>query len=199
MEDVTADGTQTEGPRGADLLHRAAGGGAESVPSTTGSDAETVRGLPHLLVVTATLTCGELLRRLREKTFTFDLNGCPLEVPQYTPQDLSQAVERLLLRVPVESFFVDETESTSEKASWKLVAKPDAGIRLTLTALEVFCGGTLALEWLKFLPQLNGTTWETLPPRLQNRIEDQAVQVHLIQPGIRPRDLVAVKELILAG
>ena len=151
-----------------------------------------IEEVPHLPVCTATYTCAELLRLMQEDKFFY-------VVPQYTQEEMSAAVERLLLKIPLESFYVDASESTLKETTWSIVAKPNAPIRLTLTALRVFQEGFLVLKGLKLLPELNGSTWSTLTPRMQNRILTQAVAVHEVQRGVRPEHLMVLKRLVLAG
>lgn len=130
-------------------------------------------------VQTRTPTIGLLLARLRRGTL--DLNadfqrraGIWNEVKQ------SRLIESILLRIPLPTLYAAE----SGDEDWIIV---DGIQRLTaiarFVAPETVDVDSLRLDGLEYLRDYNGCTYEVLPSRLQTRIDETELVVHLIRQG----------------
>jgi hypothetical protein len=87
----------------------------------------------------------------------------------------SQLIESLLIRIPLPAFYVDGGNED-------LLVVVD-GIQ-RLTAIHRFVAeGTLTLQGLEYLTDLNGKGFAALPRPLQRRIEETMLTVYLIDKG----------------
>lgn len=92
----------------------------------------------------------------------------------WTPEQQSRLIESLLIRIPLPAFYFDAT--TEDK--WVVVD----GLQ-RLTAFYNIILKNQPLRKLEFLTEYNDKTYKQLPRRLQRRVEESTVTVHLIQAG----------------
>ena len=130
-------------------------------------------------VATRTPTVSLLLSRIRRKTIDlapdFQRNaGIWKDVAQ------SRLIESLLLRIPLPTFYAAENPDES----WSIVD----GIQ-RLTSITRFMdpksigADQLRLRGMEYLEAYNGHRFEDLPGRLQTRLEETEVVLHLIRQG----------------
>ena len=132
----------------------------------------------RVAVTTRTMTVDLLLSRLR----TGALNLQPdfqRKAGIWNAVKQSRLIESLLLRIPLPSFYVSE----SENEDWEVV---DGVQRLTSISRFVPSneaqpvGGSLALTGLQYLREFNGKRFSDLPPRLARRIRETEFTFHVI-------------------
>jgi hypothetical protein len=96
----------------------------------------------------------------------------------WTEEAQSKLIESILIRIPIPNIYVDATDDDH----WLIVD----GLQ-RLTALKRFACGKLRLRGLEFLTDLNGQTYNDLPPRFRRRILETQIFVHAIQEGTPPK------------
>lgn len=161
-------------------IHREIGGGGETIDverEDTGEAISEPFDPEEIDVITRNPTVHLLLSRIRNGTIDlapdFQRNmGIWKDVNQ------SRLIESLLLRIPLPTFYAAENDD-----SWAIVD----GIQ-RLTAITRFMApetaglSPLTLRGLDYLPY-NGKSFAELPGRLQTRLEETEVVLHLIRRG----------------
>jgi Protein of unknown function DUF262 len=130
-------------------------------------------------VVTRNPTVNLLLSRIRRKTIDlapdFQRNS-----GIWKERQQSRLIESLLLRIPLPTFYAAENPDES----WSIV---DGIQRLTAITRFIDPGSAdlrpLVLQNLEYLKRLDGLRFEGLPGRLQTRLEETEVVLHLIRQG----------------
>jgi Protein of unknown function DUF262 len=94
----------------------------------------------------------------------------------WDPIRQSRLIESVLLRIPLPAFYLDATNQTR----WSVVD----GLQ-RLTTLHRYCNKkAFKLEGLQFLTQLNGLSFNELPPSFQVLLEDDtSLQFYNLMPG----------------
>ncbi len=127
-------------------------------------------------VDTRPITVDLLVRRISHGEI--DLNPAfQRKAGLWTPQQKSQLIESLLIRIPLPSFYFDATDDSR----WLVVD----GLQ-RLVAFKDFIAGSMPLVGLEYLVQYNGKRFEDLPRPLRRAIDESQVTIHLIQPGTPP-------------
>ena len=132
----------------------------------------------QVAVTSRTMTVDLLLSRLR----TGALNLQPdfqRKAGIWNTVKRSRLIESLLLRIPLPSFYVSQTENED----WEVVD----GVQ-RLTAISHFvpsneaqpAGESLALTGLQYLREFDGKRFSDLPPRLARRIRETEFRFHVI-------------------
>ncbi|GAB3548994.1 hypothetical protein J2S53_004104 [Actinopolyspora lacussalsi] len=129
----------------------------------------------HIDVRTRSMTIDLLLARLRRGVL--DLTpDFQRRSDIWKPENQSRLIESLLLRIPLPSFYAAENEDET----WAMV---DGVQRLTTIARfiqpESIGKEPLRLQGLEYL-KYDGYTYEDLPGRLQTRLVETEVLIHLI-------------------
>lgn len=97
----------------------------------------------------------------------------------WTTAAQGRLIESLLIRIPLPAFYMDGTDDDE----WLVVD----GLQ-RLTALKHFVvDGSLRLEGLEFLKNLEGKSFDQLPRSFQRRIEETQVTVFVIQEKTPPQ------------
>lgn len=124
------------------------------------------------------LTISLLLTRIRQE----EINLQPdfqRKAGIWTAAAQSRLIESLLIRIPLPAFYMDGTNDDE----WLVVD----GLQ-RLTALKNFVlDGSLRLEGLEFLNNLDGKSFAQLPRSFQRRIEETQVTVFVIQEKTPPQ------------
>jgi Protein of unknown function DUF262. len=130
-------------------------------------------------VQTRTPTIDLLLSRLRRGALNLEPDF-QRRAGIWSDRNQSRLIESLLLRIPLPTLYASDTEEDV----WVIV---DGIQRLTAIARFVdpdIVGMTpLRLRDLEYLRQYEGCTYADLPGRLQTRISETELVVHLIRPG----------------
>ena len=87
----------------------------------------------------------------------------------------SHFIESLLLNLPIPSFYFNERNENY----WEVID----GLQRISTLKSFVIDGTLVLNELDFLKELNGKTFKSLPNSFQKRITRFAITVYLIEKG----------------
>jgi hypothetical protein len=135
---------------------------------------------PDLIdVVTKTPTVDLLLSRLRHGRMDL-APDFQRKAGIWTDVAQSRLIESLLLRIPLPTLYASE----AAEERWLVV---DGIQRLTSIARfvepSVVSGGPLKLQRLEYLKQYEGQTFTDLPGRLQTRIRETELVLHLIRLG----------------
>ncbi len=88
-------------------------------------------------------------------------------------------IESLLLRIPISVFYVAEDENNN----WSVID----GVR-RLSAIYNYVTGDFPLDRLEYFAQLNGKRYSALPRRMQRRINETQVILHIVDMGT-PEDV----------
>ncbi|REE95767.1 DUF262 domain-containing protein [Thermomonospora umbrina] len=130
-------------------------------------------------VQTRSMTVGLLLARLRRGVLDLAPDFQRF-MGVWDDTDQSKLIESLLLRIPLPTLYAAE----SGDDSWVIV---DGIQRLSTIARfvdpEVFGVHPLRLHGLEYLHNYEGNTYSELPGRLQTRIDETELIVHLIRSG----------------
>lgn len=117
-----------------------------------------------------------LIKRLKEGEIQLSPDFQRNEV--WKPAAKSQLIESLLIRIPLPAFYMDATDEDK----WLVVD----GLQRLSTLRDFVVEGTLILENLEFLKDLEGKTFKDLPRNYQRRIEETQVTLYLIEKGTPP-------------
>ncbi len=132
-------------------------------------------------VITQNPTVDLLLSRLRRRAL--DLQPDFQRMPDiWSDQNQSRLIESMLLRIPLPTFYAAELKNES----WVIVD----GVQ-RLTAITRFIAPESVASWatpltlhgLQYLSQYEGASFRDLPGRLQTRLLETQVVLHLIRPG----------------
>ena len=129
-------------------------------------------------VTTRTMTVDLLLSRLRSGALNLQPDF-QRKAGIWNTVKRSRLIESLLLRIPLPSFYVSQTENED----WEVVD----GVQ-RLTAISRFvpsndaqpAGESLALTGLQYLREFDGKRFSDLPPRLARRIRETEFTFHVI-------------------
>ncbi len=100
----------------------------------------------------------------------------------WSPAQMSQLIESLLLRIPLPAFYFDGTNDDK----WLVVD----GLQRLSTFKRFIVedqGQGLRLRRLEYLTELEGKTFSELSRAYQRRIEETQVHLHIIRPGTPAR------------
>jgi len=132
-------------------------------------------------VITQNPTVDLLLSRLRRRAL--DLQPDFQRMPDiWSDRNQSRLIESMLLRIPLPTFYAAELKNES----WVIVD----GVQ-RLTAIARFIAPESVASWatpltlhgLEYLSQYEGASFRDLPGRLQTRLLETQVVLHLIRPG----------------
>ena len=132
-------------------------------------------------VITQNPTVDLLLSRLRRRAL--DLQPDFQRMPDiWSDQNQSRLIESMLLRIPLPTFYAAELKNES----WVIVD----GVQ-RLTAIARFIAPESVASWatplrlhgLEYLFQYENASFRDLPGRLQTRLLETQVVLHLIRPG----------------
>jgi len=163
--------------------------GIDSVNSVEGEgDTPGIGAYPldSLLIRTDQRTVHDVLRRTEKGFFILD--------PEFQrdfvwePQRQSRLIESILMRIPLPVFYL------AENPDGKLVVVD--GLQ-RLSTLRRFVAGELKLNLDN--PELNGRTFATLPPKLQNRVEDSQLTLYIVDAKVPERVRLDIFERVNSG
>jgi hypothetical protein len=103
----------------------------------------------------------------------FNQNKLIFEECRWSTRQCSLFIESLLIRIPLDVFYIDRT---SEK--YKIISGSNRLSAIKLILLESY-----KLEGLEFLTELNGLTFQQLSRKYQRRILESDLRIHFINPG----------------
>jgi hypothetical protein len=158
-------------------------GNATDIEEETPSDAPIVEPFDpeRIDVITQNPTVDLLLSRLRRHAL--DLQPDFQRMPDiWSDRNQSRLIESMLLRIPLPTFYAAELKNES----WVIV---DGVQRLTAIARFIAPGSVaswatpLTLHGLEYLSQHEGASFRDLSGRLQTRLLETQVVLHLIRPG----------------
>jgi hypothetical protein len=127
-------------------------------------------------IETKTPSLDTLIRRIRNKTVQLDTESYFQRNPDlWDSTKQSRLIESMLIQFPLPAFYFD----ASEESNWLVVD----GLQRLSSIRNFVVDKKLKLTNLEFLIQLNGKTWDELPPHLQTTIEETQVVIYKILPG----------------
>ncbi len=133
-------------------------------------------------VVTRTPTVDLLLSRLRRGVLDLEPDF-HRGVGLWPTRDQSRLIESMLLRIPLPAFYAAEFEDER----WVII---DGAQRLTTIARFVqpdsIGAESLILQGLEYLNPYEGKRFDELPGRMQTRLLETEIVLHLIRPGTPP-------------
>ncbi len=139
-----------------------------------------------LLIRTDQRTVHDVLRREQQGYFILDPDFQRAFV--WEPERQSRLIESLLMRIPLPVFYLAENQDG------KLVVVD--GLQ-RLSTLKRFIANQQ--ELLLDNPDLKGKTFETLPPKFQNRIEDAQLTLYIIDAKVPDRVRLDIFERVNSG
>lgn len=116
-----------------------------------------------------------LLDRIEKKTLVLKPKFQRAKV--WDKKKKSRLIESLILNLPIPPCFLAEDDDGS-----RVVV--DGQQRLT--AVDDFYHGRYALEQLEMLTDLNGLTWDKLPPKMDRKILNRVIRTLVIAPHTHP-------------
>lgn len=143
--------------------------------------------LDSLLIRTDQRTVHDVLRRAEKGFFILD--------PEFQrdfvwePYRQSRLIESILMRIPLPVFYL------AENPDGKLVVVD--GLQ-RLSTLRRFVSGELKLT-LENNAELDGRTFQTLPPKLQNRVEDAQLTLYIVDAKVPERVRLDIFERVNSG
>lgn len=149
-------------------------------PEITGHATQSVPFDPERIdVQTKTPTLSLMLDRLRRDSLDLQPDFQRL-AGLWSKRNQSRLIESLLLRIPLPSFYA----ATDAEDNWAMV---DGVQRMTSIARfispEAIDDTPLKLVGLEYLKEFEGATFESLPGKLQTRLLESEVVLHLIREG----------------
>ncbi|MFZ5811229.1 MAG: DUF262 domain-containing protein [Thermodesulfobacteriota bacterium] len=87
----------------------------------------------------------------------------------------SKLIESILIRIPLPAFYMDGTDDDK----WVVVD----GLQRLSTIRDFIINGTLRLQQLEYLTDLNNKTFQELPRQFQRRIEETQITAYIIKKG----------------
>lgn len=132
-------------------------------------------------------TVHEVLRRIEKGSFVMDPDFQRDFIWDLDKQ--SKLIESVLMRIPLPVFYL------AENNEGKMIVVD--GLQ-RLSTFQHFVNGGFALR-LPDQPELNGKYFNSLSPKLQNRIEDCGLILYIIDSKVPPRALLDIFERVNSG
>ena len=123
-------------------------------------------------ISTACFTVQQLVLRITNGEILWDTDVQSFSAWRLKHQ--SWLIESLLLRIPLPVFYVAADESNS----WSVID----GVQ-RLSTINNFVRDEFPLKQLEYFVQLNGKRYSTLPRRIQRRIDETQLVVHIVEVG----------------
>lgn len=121
-----------------------------------------------------TMSLDNIIKRLKES----EIDMAPdfqRKSNLWTPEKQSRLIESMLIKLPLPAFYFDGTEDDQ----WLVVD----GLQ-RLSAIKNFVvDGSLRLQGMEFLENINGKTFSELPRNYRRMIEETEIVAYIINPG----------------
>ena len=143
--------------------------------------------LDSVLLRTERRTVYEVLERIRQGQYVMDPDFQREFVWDGTQQ--SKLIESIIMRIPLPVFYL------AEDSEGRMVVVD--GLQ-RLSTIKNFVDSRLELR-LRNQSELNEKTFRELSPKLQNRIEDCSLTLHIIDAGVPERALLDIFERVNSG
>ncbi|MDR1525539.1 MAG: DUF262 domain-containing protein, partial [Tannerella sp.] len=121
-----------------------------------------------------TLSLINMIRRLREDAIDL-YPDFQRSADLWIPQKQSLLIESILIRIPLPAFYFDGTDNNK----WQVID----GLQRLCAIKNFVVSQTLRLTGLEYLSQLEGYSFNDLPPAFQRQIEETNIIAYIMNSG----------------